>query len=652
MAIDATKWQVNTDKTIEYTGGAHGTATTNYITVLELYRWLMDLADDDEYSDGTDDYMDIVTLKPSDKKFDTIIQLVNGYTLEDTTTPASEYLYQGSIIEGTGGTEKIYDGMKIVGNAGVTVNVIQDEARLTNDFWNNVENANRIDSTATVDTGGTTTNVVDCADTSVLTAGDYVSFHTTTDESYLIDSIIADTSITLTETVVTGPTSGQSIYFVTRGINADATVGVACQFMVAVRTSGADIDNRALICNTREWYSTFSEFRVPGTGRGENTVPLRYEPDLNNTTAYATIDALADISNTEGYGAIDMDANSVDEYYYSEWDKGGNTINVFYEWFKRATMAKETDTLYGLPGEEFRGITHSIGLQAAPAPGAWTEGTAITWDGAASAGQVLALDTVNDIVHIQLTLGTAPGNGVVLTDATNTATTLASNATTERPVKGVPCGDSTGSSLVGAYGFALEYLDVQAADLYTALDGTARNPPNNVTFTVGGVAAGWRLLVCDDASGINYTQLSKTGAESGAAITTIVVDEALPDNTPSVAGTKGGIRIQRSDGRYTLHRYTLISETPTTFTIPVTDFSGVGDDIAAGANIFIVFYDKACTGTSETFNTTQVSTQTLYCEARFGGTGPNYTDSIKPAATTGDLVSSGGSATISSVSDE
>jgi len=47
----------------------------------------------------------------------------------------------------------------------------------------------------------------------------------------------------------------------------------------------------------------------------------------------------------------------------------------------------------------------------------------------------------------------------------------------------------------------------------------------------------------------------------------------------------------------------------------------------------------------------QTSNQTLYVEARFGGTGPNYTDSIKPAKTSGVLGSSGGSATVSSVSD-
>jgi hypothetical protein len=55
--------------------------------------------------------------------------------------------------------------------------------------------------------------------------------------------------------------------------------------------------------------------------------------------------------------------------------------------------------------------------------------------------------------------------------------------------------------------------------------------------------------------------------------------------------------------------------------------------------------------TTTTYTTIQTATQTLFIEARFGGTGPSYTDSIKPAKTTGTLGSNGGSATISAVSD-
>jgi hypothetical protein len=139
MAIDSSKWQVQSNKSIRYIGGAHGTATANYVSVLELHRWLQDLADDASMSN--DDYMDITNLNPTDKKFDTIITLINGYTLDDAyTTPASEYIFGGSIIQGSGGTETIYDGVSVVANRGVIVNIIQNNAVLSNKFWNNTPN--------------------------------------------------------------------------------------------------------------------------------------------------------------------------------------------------------------------------------------------------------------------------------------------------------------------------------------------------------------------------------------------------------------------------------------------------------------------------------------------------------------------------------
>lgn len=44
----------------------------------------MDIADDASVLDhGVDDFMDITTINPSDKPFDTIINLVNGYYLDE-----------------------------------------------------------------------------------------------------------------------------------------------------------------------------------------------------------------------------------------------------------------------------------------------------------------------------------------------------------------------------------------------------------------------------------------------------------------------------------------------------------------------------------------------------------------------------------------
>lgn len=574
MALDATKWEITASKGIRYIGGAHGSAGANYVTVLELHRFLQDRADDVTMSG--DDFIDITVANPTDKKFDTIIQLLNGFTLDDAyATPASEFIYGGTIIQGAGGTEAIYDGISIIANRGVVVNVIQNNAVLSNDFWNNTPNG----------------------------------------ESY-------------------------------NGINPDAANGLAMQFMVKVKTAGAYIDNASLIFTTREWGKTFSEFRVPATGRGKNSVPLTYTDDLNNTTAIGTIAALADITNvTAGYNAIDVDNNAVNEYYYSEWDKGANSINTFYERMKWLTRAGYTTTLYGIPGEKFRGITHQITVDTPT--GTFAAFEAVSWSG--GTGQMLAIDspTAPTKMWIQLLTGVAPTDNQVITGA-STAACQVNVTVTERPVSTPMCGASTGSSLVGAYGFALEYADLAVNDKIQALDGTTRQPPNNVTFTVNGVQSGWRVLVGPEngSGGLDEGQLSLNGALTGAAVTSVVVVEAIPANTPAT----GTIRIKRADGRFTRHPYSAVNTGTKTFTITSHDFST--NNAANGADTYISYIDDAASGTSISFSTIQSGgAQTLYVSARFGGTGPNYTDSIKPAATTGSLGTTGGSATISSVSD-
>ena len=578
MALNPSHWQYRTDKSIRYIGPAHGAAGANYVSVYELHRWLQDLADD--ASSANDDYLDITIPNPSDKKFTTIIELLNTTKLDDAyTTPASEYIYGGSIIQTVSGQEEIYDGISVVANRGVVVNVIQNNAVLTNKFWNSTPNG---------------------------------------------------------ETFA--------------GLNADPANGVAMRFMVKVKSAGAMIDNGALLFTTREWGKTFSEFRIPSTGRGVNVVPLTYADDLNNTTASGTVATWSTITNvTAGWNAIDVNQDATNEYYYSKWNRDTYTINQFYERMKYASRNGETTTLYGIPGEMFRGITHAIDI-GTPSGGTFAEGgaTNLSWGSGATAGtaKILANDTTNHVLYVQLLTGVVPGNAVTVTQGAVTATTAGSNAVSEKSVSTPFCGSSTGSSLVGAYGFSLEYSDLAVNDKITALDGTTRQPPNNVTFTVNGVQSGWYVMVAPyDAGNIDYNQLTLNGTLSGAAVTSVVVNEVIPANTPS----SGTIRIKRANGAYTRHPYSAVNTGTKTFTITSHNFST--NNATTGTDVFISYIDQAASGTSISFNTVQTSNQTLYVEARFGGTGPNYTDSIKPAKTSGVLGSSGGSATVSAVSD-
>ncbi len=117
-----------------YIGDAHGGADPGYFTVLELHRRLQDLADDAVASG--DDLVDITSDTPSDRSTDNIVTLINGFNIDDTL---AEHLYDGSVIQTNG--DEIYDGIVNFGAAGTHIEVIQDGALITPNFWDTGLNA-------------------------------------------------------------------------------------------------------------------------------------------------------------------------------------------------------------------------------------------------------------------------------------------------------------------------------------------------------------------------------------------------------------------------------------------------------------------------------------------------------------------------------
>ena len=133
MALVDTDWTVDrASKTINYIGDDHTGASPSYATVIELHRWLRDLQDDPEYSG--DDELDIIDVDASERSTDNIITLVNGYKLN---AAAPEHLYDGSINQGMVGVDRIeWDGIVNFGNQGVMIQIMQDGAVLSDDWWN------------------------------------------------------------------------------------------------------------------------------------------------------------------------------------------------------------------------------------------------------------------------------------------------------------------------------------------------------------------------------------------------------------------------------------------------------------------------------------------------------------------------------------
>ena len=137
MAI-ADDFSVAANGDIRYTG-----STTNY-TVLELHRFLQDIADD--ASSSGDDLVDITADTPTERSTDNIITLLGSYNIDDD---AAEHLYDGSISQDGG--DELYAGLVVVGslNSTTTLQVVQNNALYDGDtpFWGtgiNTDAANNI----------------------------------------------------------------------------------------------------------------------------------------------------------------------------------------------------------------------------------------------------------------------------------------------------------------------------------------------------------------------------------------------------------------------------------------------------------------------------------------------------------------------------
>jgi hypothetical protein len=571
MAI-ADDFTVAQNGNIRYVGAAHGAAGAGYYTVIQFHRWLQDLADNAVASASSSDFLDITDTTPSERSTDNIITLIAPYNIDQT---ASEHLYDGSIIQSGG--DDIWDGLVVIAAKGMDLQIVQDGAIITSDFWNTIPNGDTF-----------------------------------------------------------------------KGLNRDTNNGISHRFMIKVRSSGTDIDGRRLLGQTRELAYTYSEFKVNGTARGNNVMALTYASDLNNQTASGTIAGWTTITNTtQGYNGIDVDNNSTDEYYYSEWNKDTYSINQFYERMKYLTRTGTAETLYGLNGELFRGITHEVDLTT-PRTGTFNAYEKVTWGtgGTAGEGQMLAINstTAGTKMWIQLLKGVAPSGSVTITGFTSSATATYAGTSTERALSFPFCGASTGSAIIGAYGFGIESTDLSASDKVFDLTNTQITPPNYVTFTVGGLVNGEDYVLVGPADGgvLDADQFTLQTGLTADNITSVVINTTIPSDTPAA----GYIRVADNNGVYRRLHYS--SRTGSTFTIDTTDGNEDFGTINAtvGNNVFISYIDKLADATSASYTCVYSSNRNLYVRVRDGGVSP-----IKTFETTGVLGSGGGSATAIRTSD-
>lgn len=437
------------------------------------------------------------------------------------------------------------------------------------------------------------------------------------------------------------------------GFNADAGAGISHRFMVKTRTGGADIDGRRLLGISREFNNTYAEFPINGSSRGNNVLALSQASDLNNATAAATVATWTSIvNNNEGYTGIDVEGTG-NTFYYSNWDLGTQSKNDFFERLKWLVRQGSTETVYGLAQATtpFRGITHEIVVDTPT--GTLVEPESLSWGTGATAGtgQLLATNstTAATKIWIQLLTGVAPTDGLVITGAG--AGTVTVNVTVTPRVVPVPWpGASTGTAIIGSYGLGIESADLSATDKLTDLDDTLRLPPNNVTFTVSGLVSAEDYVIVGPRTGsaLNKTLYTLNGALVGAAVGSVVVNEAIQSDTAAT----GTIRVVNDSGFEVRLPYS--SWATSTFTLTGTyDFSGTNEnDGAATSNgVYPTYIDDIAPGTLSDGTPRQLSytvvyntDRDVYVRVRDGGGTPKGDTPIKTfEGTASVLTNTGGS---------
>ena len=659
MAITATDISVALNGDIRWTG----TGNTTY-TVLELHRFLQDLADDASASGN--DLVDITSDTPSDRSTDNIITLLGNYNIDDTL---AEHLYGGSITQSSGAT--VYSGLRVLGavNAADTqLMVIQDNALYqftttpSSPYWG-PQNGQ---------IGGIGWN----AD---VAAGVLMRI--------LVKSRVNDVDIDGKRIRVQAREWGDTYDFF------NVTLGQGESVAAIGTTPDAQNDS------------------VQGT-----------------VTSYSDVLNSGGTANdpTGGFQKIDLNNGNGLIPYYSAWTSATDPkLKRLWEYTKDMTSRGTTKTVDTLNGEFFLGITHQIPYDQET--GTFTERETVAWgtrvrydtlvsgpftpnnyvlfSPSGAAGRVLYddgsnlllvqiedtsvnvadLDTITEYsgvimgatsttaranttiaavqdndknggyglllalqdggadgnTWIQLLGGSAPVDNLQIRGVTSGATANTNGTPSAKTIPKIFTGSYTGSYIT-AYGVGINGNDVGATDTLTPLIGASQTPPNNVTFTITGLVSGEdRILVGPSSGGVlDKDQLATENSTTtqNNVSTSVILNVAIPSDTPKTNGT---IRVRDDVGVYTRQEYT--SYTGNTFTLTGT-FRGSNNgadvhyDAAPLANVFISYIDKLADASNISFTSVYLSDRPLFIRVRDGGGTP-----IKTFEGTGTLGSAGGS---------
>lgn len=655
---------IGDDFSVAVNGDIRHTTNANHYTVLELHRWLQDLADDQQASGN--DLIDITVFTPSARSTDNIIELLdhsaNGGPTFNIDDDASEYFYAGSLKQHGG--DELYAGLKVLGavnEATTQIMVVQDH-----DFYQ----------------------------------------YTTTPAS----PFWGDQS--------TGGYNGDSAGGVLMRVLVKAR-----QYGADIDQKQVRLQAR----HWGDSYDFFNVALAEGESVAAlGTTPDAQNTTTQGTvTAYADVLNSGGTANapTGGYQLIDLNNGNGTQPYYSEWTFGvqANGLKALWEYGKDLTGNGTAKTVDGISGELFLGVTHDLNYNGETG-GPFVEretvvwGTQITYDtlaggtflagdyvtigslgasgrvmyddgttemtvalddptivlvdgdviteadgtGAVTAainvtitdnnkfggsGVLLALNdggTTGDI-WLQLITGKAPVDLLPLWGLTSSAYAEVTGAPVARTIPKTYLGSYTGT-LIGAFGIGVDPNDLTSADSLKDLLDVTQTPPNNQSFTVFGLVASEDRVLVAPRTGvvIDVAQMTLSTTLSTATETSVVVTTTIPADTNQT----GVIRIQLDSGIRRYQEYT--AWTTSTFTIASSDYSGDNATSGNTPDVYIGYIDKLAGATSEAVTMVYDTDRDLFGRVRDGGGTPIKTYESDNATFT----ATGGSISASRITDE
>jgi len=287
---------------------------------------------------------------------------------------------------------------------------------------------------------------------------------------------------------------------------------VLLRILVKSRDSAADIDGKRIRVQAREYGDTYDFFNVT-LDEGESVAAIATVNDPQNDTDQTSVAAYGDVTNVEGYQTIDLSNGNGPQPYYSQWTFGAQPdgLKALWEWGKSITRRGTSDTIHGINGELFLGVTHSYFYDTETGT-AFVEDDIITWGSGATAGTglLLALDTGGKTDHIQILTGVTPTDGLTITNEATTGTHDVNGSVTVATVSKVFLGNYTGS-LIGAHGIGVETTDVGATDTLEDLSGGSQVPPLTVDFGLTGLIAGSEVRIFRDSDSGEEAGIESSG---------------------------------------------------------------------------------------------------------------------------------------------